>query len=241
MLGSTLMTQPLRITDMALDERPRERLAERGASALKNSELIAILLRTGVRGASAVDVAESLLGRFGSLEALARASLDELRIRGVGRDKAIALKAAFTLASRMAEELRRESPVLDTPESVAALLRDEAAGWQVERLQVIMLNTRRRLIRIETVAEGILDQVPVHAREVFRRAITANAHAIVVAHNHPSGDPLPSESDVRVTRDLIRAGHLLKIELLDHIILGRRTAERLRDFVSLRELGYFHS
>lgn len=235
------MTTPNRIADMSLEDRPRERLAERGAAALRNAELIAILLRTGVRGSSAVAVAESLLLRFGNLESLARASLDDLRIRGVGRDKAIALKAAFTLATRMAEELRRESPVLDTPEAIAALLRDEAAGWQVERLQVIMLNTRRRLIRIETVAEGILDQVPVHAREVFRRAITANAHAIVVAHNHPSGDPLPSDSDVRVTRDLIRAGHLLKIEVLDHIILGRRTAERPRDYISLRELGHFHS
>jgi DNA repair protein RadC len=230
-----------RILDMQLEERPRERLASRGAAALRNAELIAILLRTGVRGASAVAVAESLLQRFGTLEALARATVDELRIRGVGRDKAIALKAAFTLATRMAEELRRESPVLDTPDAIAALLRDEAAGWNVERLQVVMLNTRRRLIRVETVSEGILDQVPVHAREVFRRAIAANAHAIVLAHNHPSGDPLPSEADIRVTRDLNRAGHLLKIELLDHIILGRRSEHRPRDFVSLRELGYFHS
>lgn len=230
-----------KISDMQLEDRPRERLATRGAAALRNAELIAILLRTGVRGASAVVIAEVLLQRFGTLESLARATVDELRTRGVGRDKAIALKAAFTLAARMAEELRRESPVLDTPEAIAALLRDEAAGWNVERLQVVMLNTRRRLIRVETVSEGILDQVPVHAREVFRRAIAANAHAIVLAHNHPSGDPLPSEADIRVTRDLNRAGHLLKIELLDHVILGRRTEHRPRDFVSLRELGYFHS
>ncbi len=230
-----------RILDMQLEDRPRERLALRGASALRNAELIAILLRTGVQGASAVAIADSLLQRFGSLESLARATVDELRTRGVGRDKAIALKAAFTLATRMAEELRRESPVLDTPDAIASLLRDEAAGWNVERLQVVMLNTRRRLIRVETVSEGILDQVPVHAREVYRRAIAANAHAIVLAHNHPSGDPLPSEADIRVTRDLNRAGHLLKIELLDHVILGRRSEQRPRDYVSLRELGYFHS
>jgi DNA repair protein RadC len=232
---------PPRILDMQLEDRPRERLALRGASALRNAELIAILLRTGVQGASAVAIADSLLQRFGSLESLARATVDELRTRGVGRDKAIALKAAFTLATRMAEELRRESPVLDTPDAIASLLRDEAAGWNVERLQVVMLNTRRRLIRVETVSEGILDQVPVHAREVYRRAIAANAHAIVLAHNHPSGDPLPSEADIRVTRDLNRAGHLLKIELLDHVILGRRSEQRPRDYVSLRELGYFHS
>lgn len=230
-----------RIQDLSLEERPRERLAQRGAGALRNAELLAILLRTGIRGASAIAIAEAMLQRFNSLESLARASVDELRMRGVGRDKAIALKAAFTLAVRMAEELRRESPVLDTPEAVAAVLRDDAAARNVERLQIVMLNTRRRLIRIETIAEGTLDQVPVHAREVFRPAIVASAHSIILSHNHPSGDPLPSEADIRVTRDIQRAGHLLRLELLDHIILGRRTETRSTDFVSLRELGYFHT
>lgn len=233
------MASTSRISDLLLAERPRERLVERGPDALSNAELLAILLRTGIRGASAVEVAGQLLRRFGSLEALARAPLDDLRAPGVGRDKAAALKAAFSLARRLAEEQRRESPVLDHPDAVAALLRDDAIAAQVERLQVVLVNTRRRLIRVENVAEGILDQLLVHAREVFRPAISANAHAVILAHNHPSGDPTPSEADIRVTREIIRAGQLLKIELLDHIILGRRSETRPRDFCSLRELGYF--
>jgi DNA repair protein RadC len=102
-----------------------------------------------------------------------------------------------------------------------------------------MLNTRRRLIRVEQISQGTLDTLLIHPREVFKAAIAANASAIVVAHNHPSGDPTPSEADVKVTRDLIRAGQLLKIDVLDHVIIGRATPDRPRDFVSLRELGYF--
>jgi DNA repair protein RadC len=168
--------------------------------------------------------------------------LDELtQIKGIGRDKAIALKAAFTLARRLALEARPEASLVDTPERVADLLREENRAYQVEFFQVLLLNTRRRLIRVEKIAQGTLDTLLVHAREVFRPAIAAGAAALILAHNHPSGDPTPSEADIKVTRDLIRAGQLLKIEVLDHIILGRVTADRPRDFVSLRELGYFYS
>jgi DNA repair protein RadC len=175
-------------------------------------------------------------------ERLARASLTELtKIKGIGRDKAIALKAAFTLAQRMARELSRESPQLDNPEAVADLLREENRLYEVENFQVVLLTTRRRLIRVERVSQGTLDTLLVHTREVFRPAISANASALILVHNHPSGDPTPSEADIKVTRDLIRAGQLLKIEILDHIILGRRTDERAKDYASLKELGYFYS
>lgn len=223
-------------------ERPRERLVAHGADALSHGELIAILLRTGLRGASAIDVARELMTRFGTLDGLARAGIKELcTVRGVGRDKAVTLKAAFTLARRMAAELQVQSPALDNPESVADLMREENRAYEVETFQILLLNTRRRLIRAERVSQGTLDSLLVHPREVFRAAIAANAAAIVLLHNHPSGDPAPSEADIRVTRDLIRAGQLLKIEVLDHIILGRRTAARERDYTSLRELGYFYS
>ena len=139
----------------------------------------------------------------------------------------------------MAEELQRESPVLDNPEAVVALLKGQNLVKEVETLQVLLLNTRRRLIRVEEIADGTVDTLLVHAREVFRAAISANASAIVLAHNHPSGDPTPSEADIKVTRDLIRAGQLLKIDVLDHVILGRATPERAKDYSSLRELGYF--
>jgi DNA repair protein RadC len=237
------MSPVLRIKDQPASERPRERLAAKGPTALTDAELIAILLRTGLRGANAVEIGAQLLRQFGSLHGLARASVDDLRqVRGIGRDKAVTLLAAFTLARKMAEELQRESPVLDNPEAIVALLKGQNLVKDVETLQVLLLNTRRRLIRVvEEITDGTIDTLLVHPREVFRSAIAANAAAIVLAHNHPSGDPTPSEADIKVTRDLIRAGQLLKIEVLDHIILGRASAQRTKDYASLRELGYFYS
>ena len=231
----------LRIKDLPDRERPRERLVENGADALRTAELIAILLRTGTKGHSAIHIADRLLQQYATLEHLARASLDDLRkVKGVGRDKAIALKSAFTLARRMTAELRQEAPLLETPERIVELLREDNRMYEVERFQVVLLNTRRRLIRVEQISHGTLDSLLVHPREVFKMAIAASAAAIVLVHNHPSGDPTPSEADVKVTRDLIRAGQLLKIDVLDHLIIGRATEERTKDFVSLRELGFFY-
>ncbi len=236
------MSRPLLIREMPGNERPRERLVEHGADALRNAELIAILLRTGMKGVSAIQVAEQLLQKFGTLENLSRASITEIRqIKGIGRDKAIALKSAFTLARRMAQEIRAEPPLLDTAERVADMLREENRAYEVETFQVILLNTRRKLLSIERISKGTLDTILVHPREVFRHAIAANAAAIVLVHNHPSGDPSPSDADIRVTRDLIRAGQLLKIDVIDHVILGRASDERTKDFLSLRELGYFYT
>jgi DNA repair protein RadC len=235
------MSSP-RIKDIPASERPRERLAANGADALGNSDLIAILLRTGLQGKSALVIGQELLAKFQTLDRLSQASVTELcKVKGIGRDKAVTLKAAFTLARRMAAELRAESPLLDSPERIADLLREDARGYEVEHFLVLLLNTRRRLIRVERISQGTLDAIHVHAREVFKHAISANAAAIVLVHNHPSGDPTPSEADIKVTRDLIRAGQLLKIDVLDHVILGRKTTERERDYASLRELGYFYS
>jgi DNA repair protein RadC len=232
----------LRIKDQPAGERPRERLVAHGAAALSNAELIAILLRTGLKGMNAVEVGRQLMNRFGSLQSLALASVDDLKkVKGIGRDKAVTLVAAFALAHKMSQELQEESPVLDNPENVVRLLRGKNLVKNVETLQVLLLNTRKRLIRVEEVTDGTIDTLLVHAREVFKHAISANASAIVLAHNHPSGDPTPSEADIKVTRDLIRAGQLLKIEVVDHVILGRATAARAKDWSSLRELGYFYA
>jgi DNA repair protein RadC len=130
--------------------------------------------------------------------------------------------------------------MLDKPDLVADLLRETNRPYTVENLQVVFLNTRRRMIGVQNISQGTLDTVHVHAREVFAAAIAKRASAIVLVHNHPSGDPTPSDADIKVTRDLIRAGQLLKIEVLDHVILGRRTEERPKDYVSLRESGYFY-
>ena len=234
------MAEGMRLKDQPASERPRERLAALGPAALSQAELIGILLRTGLQGMNAVEIGHQLLRRFGSLQALARASVDDLRqVKGIGRDKAVTLVAAFALARTMAAELHAEPPLLETPEAVVNLLREENRLLPVETLQVLLLNTRRRLIRAEVISQGTLDTLLVHAREVFKVAIAANAAALILAHNHPSGDPTPSDADIKVTRDLIRAGQLLKIEVLDHIIMGRATQERPKEYASLRELGYF--
>lgn len=224
-------------------ERPRERLAAVGPEHLKESELLAILLRTGTKGVPVTALAERLLRSFeNSLGRVAGASLQELRrVPGVGPDKAAAVKAAFELARRLTRESVGDDPLLDTPARVADFLREEMRALEVETFHVLLVNTRRRLVSAERLSQGTLDTLLVHPREVFRRAVSAGAAAIILAHNHPSGDPSPSEGDIRVTRDLIRAGQLLKIEVLDHVILGRRTEGRDRDWASLRELGYFYT
>jgi DNA repair protein RadC len=230
----------MRLKDQPPSERPRERLISQGAEALSHAELVAILLRTGLKGMNAVEVGKQLIQKYGSLQSMAQASLEDLQtVKGIGRDKAVTLTAAFALARKMAQELRRESPLLDNADAVANLMREDNRLRNVETFQILLLNTRRRLIDIVKVSEGTLDTILVHPREVFKSAIAANAAAVILTHNHPSGDPSPSEADIKVTRDLIRAGQLLKIEVLDHIILGRATQERPRDFISLRELGYF--
>ena len=236
------MSEGMRLKDQPASERPRERLVARGADALTHAELIAILLRTGLKGANVVQVGQSLVQKFGSLNALALASVDELRkVPGIGRDKAVTLVAAFVLAKRMEQERCGESPVLDNPVTVVSFMRERNRLKNVESFQVLLLNTRKKLIRADEISHGLLDTLLVHPREVFRAAIAANAAGVLLVHNHPSGDPTPSEADIKVTRDLIRAGQLLKIEVVDHVIIGRATAERPKDYSSLRELGYFYA
>ena len=236
------MSEGLRLKDQPASERPRERLVARGPAALTHAELIAILLRTGLKGANAVRVGQNLLQKYGSLNALALATVDELKqVPGIGRDKAATLVAAFALAKRMEEERREESPPLDNPATVVQFMRETNRLRNVEEFQVLLLNVRKRLIRMEEISHGLLDTILVHPREVFRAAIAANAAGIVLVHNHPSGDPAPSEADIKVTRDLIRAGQLLKIEVVDHVIIGRASTERQKDYSSLKELGYFYA
>lgn len=232
----------MRLKDQPVSERPRERLIANGPDALSPAELTAILLRTGLKGTNVLEIGKQLVRDYGSLRALAGASVEQLKkVKGIGPDKAVTLVAAFTLARKMAEEMRHDAPLLDSAEAVANLMREETRLRRVEAFQVILVNTRRRFMSLVKIADGTLDTILVHPREVFQAAITAGASAIILTHNHPSGDPTPSEADIKVTRDLIRAGQLLKVDVLDHIILGSRDAGRERDYVSLRELGYFYS
>lgn len=233
--------QSVRIKDMPNSLRPREQLMRFGPEGMTSESLLAILLRTGTKGRNVLHVANDLIQRFHKLDAMSQASIKELcEIKGIGRDKAVTLKAAFTLARRIAWEIRQERPLMETPAQIDRVIRDDLASCSEERLLLLLLDTRLRLIRSEKLSEGTLDSVMMHPRQVFRPAIIANASAIALAHNHPSGDPSPSEADIRHTRDIIRAGQLLKIRVIDHVIIGHRKSAEDRGYVSLRELGYFY-
>lgn len=226
----------LKISEMPQDDRPREKLISRGATALSDAELIAILLRTGLPGANAVEVASQLLKRFQSLNALSRCTPDEIAgVPGIGPAKAVQLVAAFNLGQRLAREtLAREK--IDSPELVYELLAPEMRALHKESLRVILLDTRYHLVRIQEVSLGSVNESIAHPRDVFRPAVLASAYAVIVVHNHPSGDPSPSQADHSLTRRLGEAAELLQIKLLDHIIIGAPAEGRLPYF-SFKEAG----
>ena len=226
----------LKIREMPQDDRPREKLIARGASALTDSELIAILLRTGLPGANAVDVAAQLLKRYKSLNGLSRCTVDEIKdIPGIGPAKAVQLVAAFGLGQRLAKEtLAREK--IDSPELVYELVGPEMRVLHKESLRVILLDTRYHLVRIQEVSLGSLNESIAHPRDVFRPAVISSAYAVIVVHNHPSGDPSPSQADHSLTRRLAEAAELLQIKLLDHIIIGA-PAEGRPPYFSFKEAG----
>lgn len=206
--------------ELAPEERPRERLLNRGADALKTSELIAILLRTGTKERPVLQLAEFLLSHFESLEALCRAPVGELmKVKGVGEAKAIELKAAFALAARMARTAA-ESREIETADDVARLLGEEMRLLDYESVRVISVNTKHRVLAIDEITRGTLNESLFHPREAFRGAVSRGAHAVILVHNHPSGNTKPSDADLRVTRNMKDAGVLLQIPLLDHVILG---------------------
>lgn len=226
----------LTIHEMPEQERPRERMLAAGPGALSDSELIAVLLRTGRQGANAVEVARELLKKFGSLQGLSRCGVQELAaVKGVGKAKAMQLVAAFGLGQRLAREEHHRAR-LDSPELVFSLVSKEMQQLQRESLQVILLDTRYHWIRTEQVSLGSLNESIAHPREVFRPAILYSAFAVIAVHNHPSGDPSPSEADHRLTRRLAEAAQLLQIQLLDHVIIGSALNGR-KPWFSFREAG----
>lgn len=215
----------LTLRDMPTTERPRERLQNQGAAALREAELLAILLRTGVKGVSSVELSEILLKKFQGLDGLAQASLQDLaKIKGVGLAKAIQIKAAFEIASRLRRQLVQQQKV-DSPALVYELLGEELNTLQYESVRVILLNAKRLLISIEEVSRGLLDQTLIHPREVFSSAIARRAHALILVHNHPSGDPSPSAADFQITQTLLEASQILEIMLFDHVIIGKKTSQ----------------
>jgi DNA repair protein RadC len=200
---------------MPEDERPREKLVAHGPSALSDAELIAILLRTGRVGANVIDVARDLLKQHGSLRELSRCGVTELaKLPGVGIAKAVQLAAAFDLGNRLARESLANQRI-DSPELVDQL--------RTEEMRAVLLDTRYRLIRVKDVSSGTVNESIAHPREIFRPAVIASAYAVIVVHNHPSGDPSPSQADHSLTRRLGEAAELMQIKLLDHIIIGAQS------------------
>ncbi len=211
----------LTIKDLPLEERPREKLQNLGPEALSNAELLAVLLRTGSNRESAVQLAARLLALSGGLRALPDLSLEEmLAIRGMGPAKAIMIKAALELGRRLATTPRGEAGSITNPRQAAQLFMEELRYKKKEHFQVLLLNTKNHVISREEISVGSLNASIVHPREIFNVPLRKSAASIILVHNHPSGDPSPSQEDLEVTRRLVDAGNILGIAVRDHIIIG---------------------
>ncbi len=220
------------LKDLPAEERPRERLHAYGAQALTTAELIAILIRTGNAQRSAVSLGEFLLAEFGSIKGVATASAEQLAaVKGLGLAKAAQIKAALEFGNRLALFTEEGRPAIGGPRDVSNLLMPDLRYQKKEHLKSLLLDTKNKVLAIKTVSIGDLSSSIVHPREVYKDAVLASAASIIVAHNHPSGDPTPSAEDVAVTKRLIQSGEIMGIDLLDHIVLGDGT------FVSLKERG----
>ena len=229
--AAVVVYQPTML-QIAASERPRERLAKQGPQALSNAELVAILLRVGIRGENVLRLSERLLQEFKGLSGLLRASVAELSaVRGIGTAKATQIKAALELGRRLMIESPDERPIVKSPADAANLIMLEMCAQEQEHMRVLLLDTRNRVLATPTIYIGNINTAVVRIGELFRAAIRSNCAAIIVAHNHPSGDPSPSPEDVRVTEQIVGAGKLLDIDVLDHLILGQQR------FVSLKERG----
>lgn len=210
------------IRDLPFSERPRERLAKLGAEALSVQELLALVLGRGIKGESVMVTAQRLLSRFGSLKNIAEASLEQLcEIKGIAFAKSTQLKAAFELSRRMegsTDAAETGKVIIKTPEDVVEQVKNRLKGKKKEHFLTLLLDTRNQLIKVAPISIGSLDASIVHPREVFKEALSASAASVIFVHNHPSGDPQPSQDDIDLTKRLVEAGKIMGIEVLDHII-----------------------
>lgn len=220
------------IKELPASERPRERLRDYGSSAVSTAELLAIIMRVGNRDENVIMLAQRLLTCTGGLTGLARASIEELTsVKGIGEAKAIELKAALELGKRLLVAAPDERPTVKSPADAANLLLLDMAPLEQEHLRTVIMDSKNRVLKVHTVYIGSLNAAHVRIAELFREAIRLNAAALIVAHNHPSGDPTPSPEDVHVTRQIVEAGKLLNVDVLDHLVIGQQR------WVSLKERG----
>lgn len=224
------------IREMPRDERPREKLIKHGVHSLSNAELIGIIIQTGCQDATAVELGQRVLRAFDNdLSAFFGMSIEELerneRLKGIGPAKACQIKAAIELGRRVNTH-PPEQPKIGSPGDVAALLTDELRYLKQEHFMVLLLDNKNKVIKTETISIGTINASLVHPREVFVKAIRQHAAAVILAHNHPSGDPRPSAEDRAITKRLLESGEMLGIPVLDHVVIGGA------DYVSFKESGY---
>lgn len=220
------------IKDIPEGERPRERLAKFGAEVLSNSELLAIILRTGTPSESALDIANRLLKNGNGIRCLYELNFEELRaIKGIGEAKASQIKASLELGRRLKTYRDVSSPYIKAPCDAAELVMEDMRYLKKECLRLMMLNTKNMVIAVKDISIGSLNSSIVHPREIFVEAIRVSSASIIMCHNHPSGDPSPSQEDINVTRRVYEAGKIVGIDLIDHIIIGDGR------YLSLKEKG----
>jgi DNA repair protein RadC len=220
------------LKDLPESERPRERLQTYGPGSLSTSELLAILLRTGTKSESVINLGSRLLAQFGGVAGIARASFADLcDVRGLGLAKAAQIKAALELGKRLMVASPEDRPQVKSPADVANLLMMEMGFLEQEHLRVVLLDTKNHVLGMPTIYVGSLNTSVLRVGELFREAIRANAAAVIVVHNHPSGDPTPSPEDVSITRQIVEGGKLLDVDVLDHLVIGQQR------YVSLKERG----
>jgi len=215
------MKESFTVHDLPLGERPRERLLKLGSEALSAQEILALILGRGIKGESVMVTSQKLLSHFGNLKGVANASVEELtQIRGIGPAKAAQIKAALELSRRLEADVGdKPQPIVKSPEDVVAVAGKQLKGKKKEHFLVLCLDTRNKLINCKPVSIGSLDTSIVHPREAFKEAVSSSAASVVFVHNHPSGDPEPSKEDVELTKRLAKAGEIIGISVLDHIIV----------------------
>ena len=228
------MKKSFTVHDLPLSERPRERLLRFGIEALSTQEVLALILGRGIKNESVMVTTQKLLSEFGNLKNVAAASIEELtEVKGIGKAKAAQIKAAFELSKRLDNSSDEEQkPAVKSPEDVIKSVKNKLKGKKREHFLVLSLDTRNHLINTHTISVGSLDTSIVHPREVFKEAISSSAASVIFAHNHPSGDPTPSEDDIKLTKRLVEAGEIMGIEVLDHVIICDR------DYLSMKAKGF---